>query len=103
MYELQYLIVATIGSVSLLFAIGLYRWHNEVELFGAISLGCWAVLALSSNNVVVLTDAGEKVVVGSFPVQLLSLGLALVSLFAIYGALTGSWPPGYESDKEAPI
>lgn len=103
MYELQYLIVATIGSVSLLFAIGLYRWHSEVELFGAISLGCWAVLAMASSNVVTVTDSGTEVAFGSFPMQLLSLGLALVSVFAIYGALTGSWPPGYEADKEAPI
>ncbi len=102
MYESQYFLVAALGSVSLLFTIGLYRWHSEVELFGAISLFCWSILILASSNLVVV-DGGQEFSYGSFSVQLLSLGLAIISLLAIFGSLTGKWPPGEESDREAPV
>lgn len=102
MYETMYVIVAAIGSVALLFAIGLYRWHDEVELFAVISLGSWGTLALESSNLVVLTANGAESTYGSFPMQLLCLGLALVSLFAIYGAKWGDWLDG-KSETEAPV
>lgn len=91
MYELYFKLIATVGGVSLLFALGLYRWHNEVELFAVISLMAWSVLAFASQNVVAF-DNGTTQAFSSFPMQLFSVGLALISLLALIGAITGQWP-----------
>ena len=103
MYELIYTLVWMTGAVSLLFAIGLYQWHQEVELFAAVSLACWAVLTFASDNVEVLDQTGTAHQFGSFAVQLLCVGLALVSLAAIVGAATGRWPEEYQTRQEAPV
>lgn len=100
MYEGFFTLTAAIGSVALLFAIGLYRWHNEIELFGVIALFAWAVVAFGAGNLVVV-DNGETFQFVSFPVQLLAAGLAAVSLFAILGAMTGKWPP--KQGGEGPV
>lgn len=105
MYVTMYLLTAAIGGVSLLFAIGLYRWHNEVELFAAIAFGAWAVLAFESDALVVLDQSGATHTFGSFSMQLLAVGLALVSGLALIGAFTGKWPvdDSRETRREAPV
>lgn len=105
MFETMYLVTATVGGVSLLFALGLYRWHNEVELFSAIAFGAWAILTFESAAVTVRLGDGSTQVVSSFPMQLLCFGLALVSALAIVGAVTGRWPAEDDrpSKMEAPV
>ena len=88
MYELYFKIIATVGSVSLLFALGLYRWHNEVELFAVVALMSWSILAFASDALLVV-DNGIEYEFGSFPMQLFSVGLALVSLLALIGVRAG--------------
>lgn len=92
MYELQYVIATAVGLLSFVFAIGLYRWHNEVEIFAAISFIAWSVLTVQSDTLVVLDETGATHTFGSGALQLLAAGLALVSLLALFGALTGRWP-----------
>jgi len=92
MFELYFKVIAGVGAASLLFATGLYRWHNESDLFAVISLFCWAVLSFASDNLVVLDGAGGTAEFGSFPMQLFCAGMALVSVFVLIGAVTGAWP-----------
>jgi hypothetical protein len=92
MYELQYLTANAIGLVSLLMAVGLYRYHNEVELFAAISMFTWLVLAIANDTVVTLDQTGATHTFDSGAMQLISGGLALVSLLALVGSLMNKWP-----------
>lgn len=103
MYELYFKIIAATGGVSLLFALGLYQWHQEVELFAAISALCWGVLTFTSDNLIVLTDSGATETFESFPMQLVAAGLTLISVLAVLGAVTGRWPADSRSRKEAPV
>lgn len=106
MYESMYYVTAAVGGVSLLFALGLYRLHNEVELFAAISFVAWGVLVFASDNLVAPDPAGGTMAVpGSFAMQLLCAALALVSALAIFGAWTGKWPvdDSAETRREAPV
>lgn len=99
MYETMYLIVAALASVCLLLTFGLYRWHEEVELFAALSTVFWAVLAFASDNVVVVTNSGTTVTQSSVTMQYLSVGLALVSFIAIVVSWTGDWPANKEQQQ----
>lgn len=105
MYETMYYVTAAVGGVSLLFALGLYRFHDEVELFAAIAFGAWSVLAFASDNLVVADGTGGFEAFGSFAMQLLCAGLALVSALAVFGALTEKWPDDSDdrSRREAPV
>jgi hypothetical protein len=104
MYETMYQITAAVGGISLLFALGLYRLHDEVELFATVAFGAWAILAFASDNLVVLDQTGATHTFGSFAMQLLCAGLALVSALAVIGAVTGEWPAdSSRAAREAPV
>jgi quinolinate synthase len=92
MYETIYLLLATIGGVSLALAMAGYRYHNEEEVFAAIAFVAWTVVALASDTIVALDETGATHTFGSGAMQLVAAMLALVSAVAVIGKLTDKWP-----------
>lgn len=92
MYETIYLLLATIGGVSLVLAMAGYRYHNEEEVFAAIGFVAWTVVALASDTIVTMDETGATHTFGSDTMQWVAGLLALVSAIAAIGKLTGKWP-----------
>jgi hypothetical protein len=85
-------LVAAIGTVAFVLAVGMYRWHEESGLFATLSMAAWAGLALQAGSITVVTETGATMTRAQPTLQYLSLGLALVSLLAVAGSVTGKWP-----------
>ena len=92
MLESQYLVLWATGFISLLFALGLNRWHEDIEVFATIALLAWGVLAYRADTISVVTQTGETVTAGAPEVAWFAGAMFLLSLFALIGAATGRWP-----------
>lgn len=84
-------LITAVGGVAFLMSVGLYRYHNESGLFGALSFVAWAFLAFGADSITTMSN-GAAVTRAQPTLQYLSFALALVSALAIAGAVSGKWP-----------
>jgi hypothetical protein len=92
MLQSSVVLVAAIGLVSLVLTLGFHQLHNETGIFAALSLAAWGILAFQADAITVVTETGATLTRTEPTLQYLSLGLAAVSLLAVFGSLTGRWP-----------
>lgn len=83
----QQLGLGLLGLVALLCAT-VVKGHGSEGMWALLSLISWGVLALRGGSVTVNTHADGLVVTGSPVLQVVALGFAIVSLVAVYGALS---------------
>jgi len=71
--------------------LALYQYDTHVEPPLLVSLFAWGVLVPSSANIEVASE-GTRVAFSSQPAQGIALFMALISAFALVGAVFGKYP-----------
>jgi len=89
------------GTLATLMTL-LWGWvspERGTYVSASVATLAWGICALTAGNVEVVTQDGSVVTVGSTPLQLLCLGLALISALALISYYAGHYPPSDDDEQ----